>query len=594
MWSPGLPGSTTSLGAHSLRDVPGLVALHQLAAPALRSDFPPPSTLDTHAVDAPPQRSTFVGRRREIDAVRRLLLDPPPGDAHRDRAGRARRAWPSRSPGGRGPPPGRHLLRRSGRRSTTASTSPRPWPALPGPSRRRAGARRPARRGAGRPRTPSWCSTTASTSSTQRPSWPTACSTAARRSACWPRAESRSTCPASRSTSSNRSTPGVPTPALLFLERATALGGSTIDLTGATIDELCCPGRRHPAGHRAGRGPHPGPDAHPDRGAARRALRRAGRQPARHPRAPADAAGHDRLELRPARPRTSSGSSTSSRCSPGASTCEAAASLAGHDPVGDGRAPRQPGGQVDGRRRAATPRAGSASGCSSRCRPTPTNGSGPARRCDRGGRPRTRLALPDPSWRCCRCAAMARETAPGCAPDLENIRLAFARAGAGSPIRCSWRRFASGSSPADEPRPDRRGPTPRRAAARGRRPRRVRPREAARGPVVHGCHRGRLERLRGDRAPGAGASRTRRRRLVRRRRAHLDPRCRCSSRPTSCRCWIEQRYRLDGLDGAGAEVDRATIDFYLAGALLNLRRFDEGTDVFHDRRRPWRRSNPRA
>src|SRR6185295_15511106 len=43
---------------------------------------------------------------------------------------------------------------------------------------------------------------------------------------------------------------------------------------------------------------------------------------------------------------------------------------------------------------------------------------------------------------------------------------------------------------------------------------------------------------------------------------------------------VEHRSELDDLIGAGADVDRATIDFYLAGALLNLRRFDEGTDVF--------------
>ncbi len=42
----------------------------------------------------------------------------------------------------------------------------------------------------------------------------------------------------------------------------------------------------------------------------------------------------------------------------------------------------------------------------------------------------------------------------------------------------------------------------------------------------------------------------------------------------------EQRGRLDGLEGSDAEVDRATVDFYLAGAIMNLRRFDEATDVF--------------
>jgi hypothetical protein len=40
------------------------------------------------------------------------------------------------------------------------------------------------------------------------------------------------------------------------------------------------------------------------------------------------------------------------------------------------------------------------------------------------------------------------------------------------------------------------------------------------------------------------------------------------------------RARLDGLQGDDADHDRATLDFYLGGALLNDRRLDAGTEVF--------------
>jgi hypothetical protein len=40
------------------------------------------------------------------------------------------------------------------------------------------------------------------------------------------------------------------------------------------------------------------------------------------------------------------------------------------------------------------------------------------------------------------------------------------------------------------------------------------------------------------------------------------------------------RARLDGLTGDGADHDRAMLDFYIGGALMNLRRFDQATAVF--------------
>jgi predicted ATPase/class 3 adenylate cyclase len=64
-----------ALGEHRLRDVERRIALHQVAAPGVSGDFPPPRTLDIAPTTLPSQRSTFVGRGPDIGAVRRLLLD---------------------------------------------------------------------------------------------------------------------------------------------------------------------------------------------------------------------------------------------------------------------------------------------------------------------------------------------------------------------------------------------------------------------------------------------------------------------------------------------------------------------------------------
>ena len=109
-------------------------------------------------------------------------------------------------------------------------------------------------------------------------------------------------------------------------------------------------------------------------------------------------------------------------------------------------------------------------------------------------------------------------------------------------------------------------------------PRHLRPGQAPRRPVVPRRHRGRLERLRA-RPPGLALE-------------HLTPgdgawsgAIGLTSIPLQMfvpadivPVLVDHRAELDGLDGTGADVDRATIDFYLGGALLNLRRFDEGTD----------------
>ena len=66
---------TVVLGEHRLRDVPNPVSLHQVVVPDLPDDFPPPRTLDVTPSTLPNQRSSFVGRMSDVDALRRLLLD---------------------------------------------------------------------------------------------------------------------------------------------------------------------------------------------------------------------------------------------------------------------------------------------------------------------------------------------------------------------------------------------------------------------------------------------------------------------------------------------------------------------------------------
>ena len=67
--------ATDPLGEHRLRDIPGDTPLHQVVDPGLPSGFPPPRTLDVTPSTLPAQRSTFVGRQEDIGAVRRLLLE---------------------------------------------------------------------------------------------------------------------------------------------------------------------------------------------------------------------------------------------------------------------------------------------------------------------------------------------------------------------------------------------------------------------------------------------------------------------------------------------------------------------------------------
>src|SRR5918996_3164499 len=65
--------SLRDLGVHHLRGIADPEALHELAVEGLRSDFPPPRTLDARPNTLPPQLTSFVGREEEIAEVVRLL-----------------------------------------------------------------------------------------------------------------------------------------------------------------------------------------------------------------------------------------------------------------------------------------------------------------------------------------------------------------------------------------------------------------------------------------------------------------------------------------------------------------------------------------
>jgi predicted ATPase/class 3 adenylate cyclase len=75
-----LPDGVTlrDLGEHRLRDVPRPERLIQLEVAGLPGDFPPPRTGGQIAGDLPDRLTSFIGREREIEAIREQLL----GTAH--------------------------------------------------------------------------------------------------------------------------------------------------------------------------------------------------------------------------------------------------------------------------------------------------------------------------------------------------------------------------------------------------------------------------------------------------------------------------------------------------------------------------------
>jgi len=69
----GSGGAFTDIGAFWLKDIPDPIAIHQVTAPHLRSDFPPINAAATHPKNAPKDLSSFIGRDTETDTAVELL-----------------------------------------------------------------------------------------------------------------------------------------------------------------------------------------------------------------------------------------------------------------------------------------------------------------------------------------------------------------------------------------------------------------------------------------------------------------------------------------------------------------------------------------
>jgi predicted ATPase/class 3 adenylate cyclase len=65
--------SFRDLGHHALKDLPFPEHLYQVAAPGLQEDFPSIRSLGTPRGNLPPQLTSFVGRRRELDEIEESL-----------------------------------------------------------------------------------------------------------------------------------------------------------------------------------------------------------------------------------------------------------------------------------------------------------------------------------------------------------------------------------------------------------------------------------------------------------------------------------------------------------------------------------------
>src|SRR5919202_1105684 len=64
------------LGMHRLKDLQQPEHVFQLVAPGLAAEFPPLATLDARLTNLPVQPTPFIGRERDVAAVRQRLLDP--------------------------------------------------------------------------------------------------------------------------------------------------------------------------------------------------------------------------------------------------------------------------------------------------------------------------------------------------------------------------------------------------------------------------------------------------------------------------------------------------------------------------------------
>ncbi len=64
------------LGEHGLKDLPGAQRLSQLVIPDLPAEFPALRTVGSHLTVLPAQLTSFIGRQREVTAIRALLERP--------------------------------------------------------------------------------------------------------------------------------------------------------------------------------------------------------------------------------------------------------------------------------------------------------------------------------------------------------------------------------------------------------------------------------------------------------------------------------------------------------------------------------------
>ena len=65
--------SLRDLGEHSLKDIDTPVRLHQVVAPSLRADFPPPRTASSYPTNLPPTLDPLIGRAEDISELTSLL-----------------------------------------------------------------------------------------------------------------------------------------------------------------------------------------------------------------------------------------------------------------------------------------------------------------------------------------------------------------------------------------------------------------------------------------------------------------------------------------------------------------------------------------
>ena len=64
------------LGKHELKDIDGLVSLHQVVTLGLSADFPALRSVSAHPTNLPPRLSVLIGRDQDVIAVAELVTAP--------------------------------------------------------------------------------------------------------------------------------------------------------------------------------------------------------------------------------------------------------------------------------------------------------------------------------------------------------------------------------------------------------------------------------------------------------------------------------------------------------------------------------------